>query len=119
MPEQLTISHEIARRHAETGMQGALERAADGMPQWPELAFDFLRRYARLHRDFAGWMVVRSAATSPNFPAPPTGKAWGAVIKCAARLGWIERVGMTKDPFRHGNPIPLWRSLLHQEVAQT
>ena len=114
MPEQLTLAHDIARRHAETGMQRALERAADGMPQWPELAFDFLRTYARANENFAGWMVVRSAANTFEFPAPPTAKAWGAVLKRAVREGVIACAGMTKDPHRHGNPIPLWKSLVYR-----
>ena len=95
-------------------MRRALDRAADGMPQWPELAFDFLRRYARANANFAGWMVVRSAANSPEFPDTSTAKAWGAVFKRAVREGVIACAGMTKDPHRHGNPIPLWKSLVYR-----
>ena len=108
MTEQLTIEHEIARRQAERGMHRALERAADGLPEWPELAYWFLRAYAGRHERFAGWMVVRAAAASPDFPSPPNAKAWGGVIQRAAREGLIARCGTARDPHRHCNPIPLW-----------
>jgi hypothetical protein len=116
MTAQLTIQHEIARRLAEQGMSRALDRAhaAHPWPRWPDLALAYLERYARANERFTGWMVVRSAALSPDFPPAPNAKAWGAVIKEARVRGWIECCGTERDPYRHGNPIPLWRSLLHE-----
>jgi hypothetical protein len=115
LADQLTIAHEIARRTAEIGMSRALDRAnaEHRAPLWSELALSYLERYARSHERFTGWMVVRSADLSPDFPSPQNGKAWGSVMREGARRGWIERVGTARDPHRHGNPIPLWRSRIH------
>lgn len=114
-PEQLTIEHAIAR--ADEGMRRSLERAERETPDWGDLAYRFLEGYARAHERFAGWMVVKAAANLGDFPTPPNAKAWGAVIQRAARAGVIERVGIAKDPNRHGNPIPLWGSRVYRGVA--
>jgi hypothetical protein len=119
MTEQLTLAHDIARRQAERGMRRALDRAADGMPTWPELALSFLESYARANECFAGWMVVRSAGGSTDFPAPPNDKAWGMVFRRAARAQIIAAAGITRDPHRHHNPVPLWRSLVFEGGARS
>lgn len=110
--EQLTL--EDARQQADAGMRQALEHAEVVVPQWGELAYQRIVKYAREHERFCGWMVVKAAAMDPSFPAPPTEKAWGGPMKRAAHDGIIERVGTAKDPNRHGNPIPLWKSLVFQ-----
>lgn len=107
---QLSIDFEKARQEAELGMARSLERAECETPGWTEIALDFLIRYAESNEHFAGWMVVKAAALEKNFPKPPSEKAWGGVIKRAIGLGLIEQRGSTKDPYRHGNPIPLWQS---------
>lgn len=113
MPEQLDIMQAIARSQAEEGMRRSLEHAEAELDNWGDIAFEFLKAYARSHESFAGWMVVRKSENDGHFPTSPNAKAWGAVIHRAARLKIIERVGTTKDPHRHGNPIPLWRSLIY------
>ena len=110
--EQLTILHEIARRQAQEGMDRALESAEQVVPKWGDIAFAWIERYARSHQRFTGWMLVKAAANDPNFPPPPTEKAWGGPIQRASRRGIIRRVGTEKDPHRHGNPIPLWESTI-------
>ena len=109
---QLTIYDALAK--ADQGMGRALDRAERQTPAWGEIAYRFIEEYARQHAEFPGWVVVKSAAVTVNFPEPPTEKAWGAVIKRAARARVIERAGTVKDPNRHGNPIPLWRSLVYR-----
>ena len=113
-PSQLTLDHEIARRQAEEGMGRALDRAERETPNWGALAYERIEDYARKHREFCGWMVVKAAALDPTFPAPPNEKAWGGPMQRAARARIIERAGTAKDPNRHGNPIPLWRSTIFE-----
>ena len=112
--QQLDITHEIARRQAEEGMGRALDRAERAVPRWGDLAFDRIVTYAKAHETFCGWMVVKAAALDPNFPQPENEKAWGAPMQRASRERVIERIGIAKDPNRHGNPIPLWRSLVYR-----
>lgn len=110
MAEQLDITFEIARRAAQEGMDRALQGAENKVPTWGELAFNWLVAYAKKNAHFTGWMVVKASSLDPNFPIPENEKAWGSPIQRAARRGIIVKDGTTKDPYRHGNPIPVWRS---------
>jgi hypothetical protein len=99
----------IAREKAEQGMRRTLSAAERRTPGWGDIAYEFLRDYAKVNERFTGWMVVRSAAE--RIPEPPNPKAWGSVIQKAARAGVIRKVGTTPDVHRHGNPIPVWESV--------
>lgn len=116
MSYQLTIEQAIAERLAREGMDRALEHAESEIPKWGDLALDFIQRYAQKHERFCGWMVVKAASLDPNFPAPPNEKAWGGPIKKAAAKGIIARDGTGKDPHRHGNMIPVWRSRIYTKL---
>lgn len=102
---------------AELGIRRALDRAERAVPTWGDIALAFLRKYAEQHERFAGWMVVKSAALDPAFPKPPNDKAWGGPIKKAAHTKIIEFAGTTKDPNRHCNRIPVWRSLVYRGIT--
>lgn len=114
---QLDISFESARRAAQEGMERAEQGAENKVPKWGELAYHWLVEYARRTERFTGWMVVKAASNDPNFPRPDNEKAWGGPIQRAARRGVIVRAGTQKDPYRHGNPIPLWRSTIYGRAA--
>lgn len=114
MSSQLTIRHAIAASIAQDGMDRALDTTEKSIPDWGDLALDYIKRYAKRHPVFAGWMIVKAAACDPNFPAPESEKAWGQPIKMAAKAGIIARDGTTKDPNRHGNPVPVWRSTVYE-----
>ncbi len=114
---QLRIEHAIAASLAREGMERAEQHAENKIPKWGELAYRWIERYARQHERFTGWMLVKAASNDPNFPTPPNEKAWGGPIQRAARRGIIERVGTEKDPYRHGNPIPVWRSTIFGRTA--
>lgn len=111
---QLTIQHAIAASLAQDGMDLALDNTEKVTPTWGDMAVDYIRRYAKRHPVFAGWMIVKAAACDPNFPAPESEKAWGQPIKRAAKAGIIKRDGYTKDPNRHNNDIPKWKSLVYE-----
>lgn len=110
---QLDITFEIARRAAREGMDRAEQGAENKVPKWGELAYAWIVAYAKRNERFTGWMLVKAASHDPNFPAPENEKAWGGPIQRAARRGVIVRDGTEKDPYRHGNPIPVWRSTVY------
>lgn len=112
-PEQLTIGHAIARRAAQEGMDRALQGAENKVPRWGDMAYAWLLAYAKKHERFMGWMLVKASALDDGFPTPENEKAWGGVIKRAARAGVIVHAGTAKDPYRHCNPIPVWRSTVY------
>ena len=54
----------------------------------------------------------------PGVPTRSHGCALGGVMRAARKLGWIEHTGLpfqrSKRPVTHGEPRPLWRSLLYK-----
>lgn len=70
--------------------------------------------------------IVRTAAESREsftvedltFSSTPDARAVGAVMRQAARRGWITNAGyVTSGRERHGRPVVLWISKLRDEVA--
>jgi len=113
----MSILDLIAKREAEDGMRRSLEHAESEIENWGDIAYKFLKGYAREHARFCGWMVVKASASIGTFPTTEAPKAWGSVIQRAARMGIIQRDGTDKDPNRHGNLIPVWKSLIHGRLA--
>ena len=106
-----------ARAQAEAGMTQALQHAEAVVPSWGDQALAFLKSYAERNQCFTAWLVTRCAELHKDFPAPPTGKAWGAIFKRAAYLGYIRRTGYAPDPNRHASPCPVWTSLIYGMTA--
>jgi hypothetical protein len=100
---------QIAHEKAESGMRRSLEHAEAESPGWSELAFKFVRLFwsQRGDKQCVGRDIVL-AAKEYGLIQPPTDKAWGAVLKRAAKAGVMVRVGTAKDTNRHGNLVPLW-----------
>lgn len=113
MPEQLDILQELARSDGELGMQRALERAERDHERWGEIAFEFLRRYAKAHAEFPGFFVTMASDADPSFPQPENERAWGGIWKKAVRAGVVRDSGRTMPhPKRHGCKAIVWVSLL-------
>lgn len=104
----------VAERNA--GMQRATDHAEADHPNWGVLALDYLKAYAATHERFPGWFVTKAASLSKAVPEA-SGKAWGSIFTKAARQGWIVRDGFDKDPNRHMNPCPVWRSMCYRGQA--
>lgn len=88
-----------AEEHAEAVAAGWQDRAVELIRAYPEREFmtEDLREYAG----------------SMNFPEPPDTRAWGAVVRRAAREGMIRSMGYqnTKGEAGHQRPGTLWRKL--------
>lgn len=101
-----TIDYSTAAYGKEIGMQLSLLHANSHDPQWMQSALEHLHAYALKHERFAGWMVSHSTGA----PVTAQPKAWGQVFRMAVKLHWIEKDGLTQDPTRHMNPVPVWKS---------
>lgn len=89
------------------GMRLAVEHADLVDPDWSDNALAFLRWYAcRRTESFLIEEVV--ALSKTEISEPPTTKAWGAVVKRAAKEGWLIKDGFAIGA---GNACPkiLWR----------
>lgn len=104
----------MSNEAATAARDAAMDRAAAGMgPEWSAKAMGFVRRYAQ-HRQFVTAEDVRAFAHSFGLPQAPEPRAWGKVMRDAARAGVLEKVGYVsaKSAHAHCRPSTLWRSML-------
>jgi hypothetical protein len=95
-----------AEKRRDIGMERAVEHADSAEEGWSADARAALLAYARrIGRPFLV-EEVREAATW--LPAPPDGRAWGAVTRRAALAGSIVRVGYAPAASSNCSPKCLW-----------
>jgi hypothetical protein len=97
------LSWREAQRKGDVGMTRAVEHADRVEPAWSERALGALQAYCLSHSEFTA-EEAREALHAGGLSLPPDGRAWGAVFKRAASLGWIEKAGYA--PRRCGNMTP-------------
>jgi len=91
------------------GMQRAVDHADDVEALWSTKAFGSLMAYAWaqtqpfLIEDARLW-----AHRHDGLPLPPDGRAWGAVVRKAARSRFIKRVGTGNAQSSNNSPKCLW-----------
>lgn len=94
------------------GIRKAVEHADQVTPGWSDQAYEFLLEFVD---SFTGGFMaedVRNEAESKRrVPAPPSARAWGAVILRAAKSGVIRKVGYekVKNQRAHSTPAAVWR----------
>lgn len=92
-----------AEQRRDDGIRRAVEHADAVVMDWSSHALVKLLEYAAMHDIF---MVedVRVYAEVKGLPAPPDGRAWGAVVQRAAKSGQIIKLGYA--PARSSNLSP-------------
>lgn len=109
MQTQLQFDIQRARERRDTGMQRAVDHADAVTPSWSDRAYEFLVEYVKSHPVF---MVedVRYASQG-IIPAPPSARAWGAVVTRAAKAGLIYQDGFkkVKNVKAHSTPAAVWK----------
>jgi hypothetical protein len=111
MEKQSILDFEAARRRRDEGAARAAEHADRVVdPKWQQKAYDFLLKIVRGldGQSFLAELVVAEAKAA-NFPAPPDGRAWGAVVQRAVRAGKIVKVGYAAASTSNCSPKVLWR----------
>ncbi len=100
----------LVRARAERDI--AIERAAahgeSDVPDWKEVAFQFIRKFAR-ERDgvFIGHDIVMAAAAWGL--ATDDARAWGSPVRRAVKEGLLVQIGYVAAPHRHCSPVPQYR----------
>jgi len=102
---QIPIDYHAKR---DEGIAQALQHAESLNADWGATAYGMLEEFCRARsgciftsEDIRRWCELRGF----DSPVP---KAWGAVVKKAARLKLIVRTGTTIAKQRHGSPCPQW-----------
>lgn len=96
----------------DAAIESALAHAAAVERGWPGLAFIFLMDFAGTERAAdRPWTceLLRAMAEKAGIPAAPDDRAWGGVVRSAARMGLIEQAGWTKSVGRHKGDARTWQ----------
>ena len=108
MADRNTYSEAGARR--DEGIQNSVEHADRVEMFWSESAYGHLMDYCRLQQAFLT-EEAREFAESRGLTPPPDSRAWGAVIRRAAKNGLIQRVGYKPAKSSNLSPKCLWGAL--------
>lgn len=106
MSDQLSIDFARARR--DDGIERAIEHAGK---RWARLARGFLLEYLSANRVQFLAETVREFAEGRGMDLPPDGRAWGSVIRSAAREKLIRKVGYAPAKSSNMSPKVLWEPL--------
>lgn len=107
---QYTLDDELARRARDEAIARVGQNAQEA---WRAAALDAVKQAARTHAEFTTDEVLEIMRAQPY--ATHEGRAWGAVMTQAARLGWIVKTGRVRKSAavsRHYAEKAVWRSLL-------
>lgn len=101
-------STESAKERRDTGMARAINRADRQEPEFSGCASRFLAEFAKSARKPFLIEEVSRAYAEKNLPPPPDGRAWGSIVKNAARDALIRRAGFGPAKSSNLAPKPLW-----------
>lgn len=107
---------DFARAARDDGMQRAIDHAESDAPGWSDVAFQFLRNYARTHEHFIS-EDVSDASRDWGMVQPPTDRAWGQIYRRAIKEGIIKQDGAGRSRRRHASICPRWMSLIYRRSA--
>lgn len=102
---------ELSRIRADDGIERASEHAKQVSQDWQTKAVGYVRLFALCEPAFLA-EDVREMAERDGFDAPPDGRAWGAVMRQAAREGIVVSAGYAPANSSNGSPKVKWRSLV-------
>lgn len=90
------------------GMQRAEQSANNTHYKWSDTAYSFLIDYSKKYSSFMMEDVI--LASKGSVPEPPTNRAWGSVVRKAAKEGKLVNLGFQKKKSEgsHSTPAVLW-----------
>lgn len=99
---------DLAEQRAVVGMTRAVDKAERVQFGWRDNALEAVRLFARTHTTFLAEDVLR------EFPAPSDADArcMGAVMREAARAGYVVADGFALAASSNRSPKTKWRSLI-------
>lgn len=110
--KQIAIDFTAAHASRDAGMQQAIQHAERVDDGWPDRAYQFIWLFARWN-EFFTVEELTAEARRLGYGSPTDDRAWGSIIRKAARADVIRRTGMTKPRLKgHASPGPVWQSLV-------
>lgn len=106
---QHAIDFTAAERRRDEGIQRAAEHADNESPGWTDVALLYLKQFlVNTSGPFLAEDVV-AAAKVWGLIEPPDGRAWGHVMRRAAKLGLVVKAGYAPAKTSNCSPKVLWR----------
>lgn len=101
-----------AKKAAEMGIERAIVHADEVIPDWPDIAREYVLEFLRNvpgPKQFMCWQI-RLRAEAMGCPTPPTERSWGHVMRAAAGAKLIRKVGVgpVGDPNGHCANASIW-----------
>jgi len=95
----------------DAGMKQAVDHADQVHERWSDKAYAFLLAYLRSGMEFMAEDV--RAASEGIVPEPPSKRAWGSIIRRAAKAGLIRKIGCchVKNPGAHMANANRWKHM--------
>lgn len=94
-------------------MQMAVERADRDQAGWSEKALDAVRLFVAKHRgeQFLAEAIREWCEQAQVVKAPSNERAWGAVMRRAAKEGCVRKVGYAPSHSSNLSPKTLWQAV--------
>ena len=95
--------------YRDAGIKKAVDRANEVSLNWSELAYGFLTSYIKYNKKYmCEDLRLQSVGV---VPCPPSKRAWGGIIRRAAKAGLIKRKKFknVKNVRAHCTPATLWK----------
>lgn len=106
----MSLEQAISRR--DSGISLSLEKADRDVSGWSDSAFYGLLRYIAEHPEPFLTEQARQWCEDEGYISPPeNGRAWGAVVRRAAKSGAIEKVGYELAKSSNLSPKVLWQAV--------
>jgi hypothetical protein len=108
MSEPTLFDQPVAEALRDAGISRAINHANRETPGWPDIAYEFLKRYISGHQSFMT-EDVRTASIGEILQAP-NDRAWGGVIARARNEGLVQAIGTdkVKNPNAHCAFATVW-----------
>jgi hypothetical protein len=106
--EMFAQSYPDAELRRDIGIRDSVEHADREISGWSDWAMWALLEYADNALGTFLTEDVRAFARAGGLPDPPDGRAWGAVMRRAAKAGYIKSVGYRAARSSNLSPKVLW-----------
>lgn len=97
--------------YRDAGIKKAVDHADETEFNWSVQAYSFLLIYIKSHDNFMCEDIRLKSCEA--VPWPPSARAWGGVIRRAAKAGLIKRIGFknVKNVKAHCTPATVWETV--------